>query len=163
MAVLFVGFRALLFGTAFVWLWSWVALSALRLDARIGFRLPAATAPVGYVVLAAGAVLAATCVALVVIRGHGTPAPFDAPRTFVALGPYSIVRNPMYVGAWLVIVGFGLAERSVAVVAFSALWLALAHTFVIAYEERALASKFGASYREYCRRVPRWLPTPGFF
>jgi protein-S-isoprenylcysteine O-methyltransferase Ste14 len=33
------------------------------------------------------------------------------------------------------------------------------HLFVIAYEEPALRTKFGAEYDGYCARVHRWLPT----
>lgn len=159
MTRLFVAARALLFASAFVWFWGWAALSVKPLDARIGAHLPAWTAPAGVVLFACGAALGLTCLVLFVVRGNGTPAPFDAPRIFVALGPYSMARNPMYVGGWLLLFGFGLIQHSAAMVAFSVAWLALAHLFVIAYEERALASRFGSSYREYCRRVPRWIPS----
>jgi protein-S-isoprenylcysteine O-methyltransferase Ste14 len=30
------------------------------------------------------------------------------------------------------------------------------HVFVVLYEEPALVSRFGVSYRDYCRKVPRW-------
>jgi protein-S-isoprenylcysteine O-methyltransferase Ste14 len=32
------------------------------------------------------------------------------------------------------------------------------HLFVILYEEPELRRKFGASYEEYCKTVPRWFP-----
>jgi protein-S-isoprenylcysteine O-methyltransferase Ste14 len=32
------------------------------------------------------------------------------------------------------------------------------HLFVVFFEEPLLRRKFGASYEEYCRRVPRWVP-----
>lgn len=90
--------------------------------------------------------------------GLGTPLPLDAPKRLVARGLYRFVRNPMYVGVLLLILGQALWFESVAI-----LWYALAvallfHLFVVLYEERALRSKFGESYRQYCSRVPRWLP-----
>jgi protein-S-isoprenylcysteine O-methyltransferase Ste14 len=30
--------------------------------------------------------------------------------------------------------------------------------FVMLYEEPALRHAFGASYEQYCREVPRWIP-----
>src|SRR5262245_5835641 len=33
---------------------------------------------------------------------------------------------------------------------------------VVAAEERVLANDFGARYRDYCRRVPRFVPRPPF-
>ena len=102
--------------------------------------------------------VALACVATFVMWGRGTAAPFDPPKVFVAVGPYRCVRNPMYIGAWVVLIGFGLYRRSLAIVVFSALWLLLAHLFVIGYEERVLRRKFGAAYEGYCRAVPRWVP-----
>ena len=64
----------------------------------------------------------------------------------------------MYIGGWLALVGLGLAEGSLAMIVFSFLWLSLAHLFVVLYEERALAERFGSGYLDYCRRVGRWLP-----
>jgi protein-S-isoprenylcysteine O-methyltransferase Ste14 len=36
----------------------------------------------------------------------------------------------------------------------------LCHLFVISYEERTLRRRFGNSYLEYRRTVPRWIPRP---
>lgn len=95
--------RGLVYSAAFVWLWTWVALTVRPFDARLAVALPLWLRPVGYVVGGAGAVVAALCIATFVTRGRGTPAPFDPPRDFVASGPYRYVRNPMYVGAAAVI------------------------------------------------------------
>jgi protein-S-isoprenylcysteine O-methyltransferase Ste14 len=32
------------------------------------------------------------------------------------------------------------------------------YLFVIFYEEPALEKCFGATYKEYCQHVPRWMP-----
>jgi len=49
---------------------------------------------------------------------------------------------------------------SIALLAFTAAFLLVAHIFVLGYEERALRRRFGAEYEDYCRRVRRWLPRP---
>ncbi len=112
-----------------------------------------------------GLVLAAGGAALVLwsgfgftFVGRGTPAPFDAPRELVVWGPYRWVRNPMYVGVLLLILGQAVASSSVTLLAYALLVWVLFHAFVALYEEPTLEARFGASYRDYRRRVPRWLP-----
>ncbi len=60
---------------------------------------------IALVPLTAGAVLYLWCLWEFAARGCGTPAPFDAPRRLVVRGPYRWVRNPMYLGVELVILG----------------------------------------------------------
>jgi protein-S-isoprenylcysteine O-methyltransferase Ste14 len=92
------------------------------------------------------------------LRGKGTPAPIDPPKKLVVVGPYRIVRNPMYWSVLFVLLGEALIFRSTALAWLGALVFAGAMLFVFLYEEPALRRKFGAEYEEYCRRVPRWLP-----
>jgi protein-S-isoprenylcysteine O-methyltransferase Ste14 len=161
MKTLFIALRAAIFGTGFIFLWGWVALSLHhRYHISLGIALPHWTRTLGIVLMVLGATLAFACVATFVIRGEGTPAPFDPPRNFVAAGPYKHVRNPMYIGGFAVLVGFGLYEQSVAILLFTLPWLLSAHLFVIFYEEPHLRSAFGAPYDAYCRSVRRWLPLP---
>lgn len=112
----------------------------------------------GGVLAALGALLGLACAALFVARGRGTPARFDAPRTFVAVGPYRWVRNPMYVGGMAMLAGAALWLRSPGMLLFSAIAWLVAHLFVLFYEERTLRRRFGESYEEYTRRVNRWWP-----
>ena len=158
MTALFAALRTVVVVSGFVGLWTVAAMWARRLDAVLGV-LPAWTPPLGVVAAIAGAPLALTCAALFAIRGRGTPAPFDPPRAFVAFGPYRAVRNPMYVGGWLTLVGVALLVRSSGILALSLAALIAAHLFVILYEEPALAGKFGAPYEQYRTTVPRWIPT----
>ena len=159
MKTLFIALRAAIFATGFIFLWGWVALSLhARYDAAPGFRLSGTMRTVGVAMMVAGGSLALACVATFVIRGEGTPAPFDPPRKFVGAGPYKWVRNPMYVGGFVVLLGFGLYERSPAILLFTLPWLLLAHLFVIMYEEPHLRGAFGTDYDAYCHSVNRWLP-----
>ena len=149
--------RGVVYSTLFVWLWAWIAASVRPYDARIAVTLPAWLRPVGWVIAIAGAFLAALCIATFVTRGRGTPAPFDAPREFVASGPYRWVRNPMYVGAAAVLLGAGLVLSSPAIVLLAFAFLLTMHLFVVLYEEPTLARRFGPSYERYRATVRRWL------
>ena len=111
---------------------------------------------VGLIALGAGLVLETT--ARFALQGRGTPAPFAAPERFVAHGSYRIVRNPMYVGVLVLIVGQGLLLGRELLFAWAAVAAVLFHSFVALHEERELGRRFGEEYEAYCRRVGRWLP-----
>jgi protein-S-isoprenylcysteine O-methyltransferase Ste14 len=91
-------------------------------------------------------------------RGRGTPAPFDPPKELVISGPYRYVRNPMYAGGILVLLGWAVWSPSLALIVAPFLFFAATHLFVTIYEEPTLENKFGAAYEEYLQKVPRWIP-----
>jgi protein-S-isoprenylcysteine O-methyltransferase Ste14 len=158
MKLSFVALRSAIFAAGFLWLWTWIALLLRRFDEMLGGPLPAWSRAAGYAVLAIGGTVAAWCVGAFVIRGRGTPALFDAPRRLVGVGPYRFVRNPMYIGGGLLLLGFGLDQQSPTILLFVPVWWLLFHLLVVFYEEAALRGKFGADYEAYCRRTPRWIP-----
>ncbi|MGH2568515.1 MAG: methyltransferase family protein [Bacteroidota bacterium] len=158
MLKLFTALRALLYASAFAYLWGYLALGVRRYDEEIGFSLPASSSQAGIALMVVGGLIALSCVATFVVRGDGTPAPFDAPRQLVVRGPYRYVRNPMYIGAAVVLVGFGLVHQSFSMALFALLFLLVAHVFVIFYEEPSLENSFGESYVDYKNRVHRWIP-----
>jgi protein-S-isoprenylcysteine O-methyltransferase Ste14 len=92
--------------------------------------------------------------------GRGTPAPWDAPRRVVAVGPYRWVRNPIYVAALLVVVGEAWLFLSMALLVYAGAVAMFLHLLVIGYEEPTLGRRFGETYAEYRRTVPRWIPRP---
>ncbi len=158
MRMLFDALRALVYTTGFVFLWGWIALGVRAYDRSLGIALPAWTAMLGILFMLVGGIFALLCAGTFVARGRGTPAPFDAPRQFVAGGPYKYVRNPMYIGGWIVLSGFGLYLHSFSILLLSLAMLLLAHLFVVFYEEPNLREKFGPTYEGYCNSVPRWIP-----
>jgi protein-S-isoprenylcysteine O-methyltransferase Ste14 len=158
MRTTFVALKALVFASAFVFLWGWIALQVRRLDPHLGGALPGWAHGPGVALMICGGILAIWCIGDFVVRGSGTAAPFDPPKKFVAVGPYRWTRNPMYVGGITVLVGFALSLHSPAVLLLAAFFLLLSHFFVTRVEEPGLRKKFGAAYEDYLKTVPRWLP-----
>src|SRR5262249_25101881 len=91
-------------------------------------------------------------------EGRGTPAPIDPPKELVAVGFYRYVRNPMYVGIFLTLIGHFLWFGYWGLLIYAFVVFFCFNAFVILYEEPTLKRKFGAAYEEYCKRVPRWIP-----
>ena len=113
---------------------------------------------VGLVPIAAGALFYARCAWDFTFTGRGTPAPFDPPKEVVARGLYRYVRNPMYVAVLLALAGEAVLFESALLLAYAALVFTVFHLTVVFYEEPTLRRKFGESYENYRRRVPRWIP-----
>ena len=89
--------------------------------------------------------------------GGGGPGVSIPPDRIVERGIYRWVRNPMYLGHLIFFAGLAL---------FLGSWIAggvfALHVFWfnrrVREDERHLEGLFGASYRDYCRRVKRWVP-----
>ena len=64
----------------------------------------------------------------------------------------------MYVGGFILLIGFGLYHHSVSILALALLLAFLFHLFVLWVEEPGLEQRFGSSYRDYKNSVNRWLP-----
>lgn len=77
----------------------------------------------------------------------------------VTRGPYRFTRNPQYIGDSLNILGFIIFTNSWMAGVLGILGVLLNIMAPLA-EEPWLAERFGDSYREYMRRVPRWLGKP---
>jgi len=93
-----------------------------------------------------------------IVKGRGTPAPIDPPKELVVSGLYNYVRNPMYDGVLLVILGHFLWFGFWNLLIYAAVVFIAFNSFVIFYEEPTLKNKFGAAYEEYLTKVPRWIP-----
>ena len=112
----------------------------------------------GAVVIPLGAAIYFRCAWEFAIRGLGTPAPIAPTKFLVTTALHRYVRNPMYLGVALVIVGQAALFRSLHVAEWAAGMLLIAHIFVVLYEEPTLRRQFGESYEQYRRTVPRWIP-----
>jgi protein-S-isoprenylcysteine O-methyltransferase Ste14 len=75
-------------------------------------------------------------------------------------GMYSMVRNPLYVGNFVAILGVLICVKVWWLVAMFALLYWLYIERVIAVEEAFLEQKFGDDYRAWAARTPAFLPRP---
>jgi protein-S-isoprenylcysteine O-methyltransferase Ste14 len=113
---------------------------------------------VALVPLALGAAVYLRCLWEFAMRGRGIPAPIDHPKELVVTGLYRYVRNPMYLGVLLFLVGEALFFEYRDFLAYTLGWLLFVHLNVLFYEEPNLRRKFGSSYERYSQAVRRWVP-----
>ena len=103
----------------------------------------------GYLLLLTGLLIRLWCI--LYIGGRKS-------KDLVMEGPYSICRNPLYVGTFLLAIGAGLCFENLLVLAFSIVIIIPAHLVVVRMEESQLETIFGEQYRLYKKQVPRYWP-----
>lgn len=142
-----------------VWLIS-IPMSLLSVERRQ--RLP--KLPIGHwrflgiPLLLGGVALWLWARAVLAIQGDGSPDPDNPPRLPAEEGPYRYTRNPMMIAGLLLLSGVSLIWRSLLLLCYVAGLAAAMHVYIVRVEEPELLERFGESYRDYRRRVPRWLP-----
>lgn len=73
-------------------------------------------------------------------------------------GPYAFVRNPLYLGTYLMALGTVWAIQNYWLLGILTVLFAVVYHFIILDEETKLRTIFGAPYLHYCRIVPRFFP-----
>jgi protein-S-isoprenylcysteine O-methyltransferase Ste14 len=142
-----IALAAVLLGLALDWLLSLYVLTVLlSLWARIA---------IAAVLFAAGAGLA-----IPALRGfHSAGTHVEPWRPTLALvtgGIFARLRNPMYVGLTLMLIGLAILLASDWMLLMTIIFAAVIHFGVVKREERYLEAKFGDAYRQYKARVPRY-------
>jgi protein-S-isoprenylcysteine O-methyltransferase Ste14 len=85
-----------------------------------------------------------------VIEGH----------ELITEGPYSMVRNPIYLGMFGAILGTGLAFSRWWTLLGAIVFFLIGNHIRITAEERLLRETFGTKFDEYAERVPAFFPRP---
>jgi protein-S-isoprenylcysteine O-methyltransferase Ste14 len=83
-----------------------------------------------------------------------------AVQKLVTYGIFGWMRNPLYVGNFLIWLGFVIGSGVLWFLPVAILLFAVEYTLIVRYEEGVLESIFGGEYVDYKRRTPRWLPRP---
>ena len=131
----------------------WYAAGSPPLAPRAGAPL----ATLATLMVTAGWTVLLICAREFARAGHGTPAPYDPPRSLVTSGLYRYTRNPMYVGVVTAIFGQALWFHSRDAVYYGIAMVLAFHVAILIYEEPRLTKVFGAQYLEYKKTVPRWI------
>jgi protein-S-isoprenylcysteine O-methyltransferase Ste14 len=142
-----IALAAVVLGLALDWLLPAYLLSVLlTLSERIALAV---------VLIAAGAGLAVP--AMRGFRSAGTHVePWKPSTALVTDGIFGWLRNPMYVGVTLFLVGLAILLASDWMLVMTIIFLPVIHFGVVKREERYLEAKFGDAYRQYMARVPRY-------
>ena len=123
-----------------------------------GARAEEALETLGMIISAAGAILRIVTVGQVPAGTSGRNTSGQRAETLNRTGLYSIVRNPLYLGNFLVFLGFALATEVLWFAVVSVLAFSLYYERIIAAEESYLVAKFGAVYEQWASVTPAFFP-----
>ena len=92
------------------------------------------------------------------VVGTCSPTQYDIPEELIVWWSYRFVRNPMYVGHCLLLMGQAILFKSYGFLIYLVVFFLFLHLLVVFIEEPMLKRKFGELYEQYCTSVPRWIP-----
>jgi protein-S-isoprenylcysteine O-methyltransferase Ste14 len=137
----------------------------LTLDFTLSSRLPQAAIPGRRDLIffsGIGLMLAGVAFRWWAIETLGTFFTFDvaiqSSQKVVDRGPYRYIRHPSYSGALMTQLGIGLALGNWVGLLALLVCMAIAYSYRIIVEERALLTALGEPYHEYMRRTRRIIP-----
>lgn len=81
----------------------------------------------------------------------------EAASALVMSGIYRLTRNPMYLGALIVLIGWAVFLANALALLVAAIFVLYLNRFQITPEEKALAARFGSEFAAYCTKVRRWV------
>lgn len=90
-------------------------------------------------------------------REHGNPVEIRQPNKLITDGAFSWSRNPMYLGMLLMLCGFTIVSANLLNWVFPVMFIAIVRKIFISQEEVLLLATFGDDYRDYAKRVRRWI------
>lgn len=90
-------------------------------------------------------------------RHKTTVVPFQEPSKLVKSGLFRVSRNPMYLGMVFVLLGSVFIARSLITFIIPFVFAFVITNKFIIHEEKVMEEKFGEEYREYKKKVGRWI------
>lgn len=145
--------------------WTFVLPAAIMLLFRQDYDYPVDGQPGGglfdlccLLVAAAGIAVRAMTIGYIANGTSGRNTTSQKASAINTTGLYSIMRNPLYLGNYLIFLGMSLLSQSWEVLAINTLLFAAEYVPIILTEEHFLLQRFGQTYRDYASRVPRFFP-----
>jgi protein-S-isoprenylcysteine O-methyltransferase Ste14 len=121
-------------------------------------RLDHLTDAAGAMVSLSGQLLRVLVIGLVYITRGGQNRQVWA-NELVDGGMFGHCRNPLYLANLLLILGLAIVHNGWAMYLIGVPFFVLAYYCIVSAEEQYLLKRFGEAYVDYCRRVPRWIPS----
>ncbi|MBZ9895324.1 MULTISPECIES: isoprenylcysteine carboxylmethyltransferase family protein [unclassified Mesorhizobium] len=90
-------------------------------------------------------------------RAKTTLNPNAVPDHLVTTGPFGVTRNPMYLANTLLLIGVAFISGIVWFLPLAFVAAFVTQKVAVEKEEKMLSAKFGKKYRDYAKRVRRWI------
>ena len=115
------------------------------------------TATLGTLLLVAGELIRIYSVAFIgsVSRTRNIT---SAGSNVITSGPFGIVRNPLYVGNFLITFGLAVFSGVWWLIAIAVVLFSFQYFCIVKHEERLLIARFGREYEDFMLAVPAWIP-----
>lgn len=137
----------------------WLAvfgLTSLLIGWKVDLRLPLWAQYPGWPIFLAGIALMIWATATMG-RARTTFMPGQVPSRLVTWGPFSLSRNPIYLGDLLVLAGFLLIfDAAAGLILLPMFAIFLTQRFIV-QEETMARQAFGAEFDAYSAKVRRWI------
>ncbi len=79
-------------------------------------------------------------------------------KMLTTTGPYSFVRNPIYIANTLMLLGLTVISELLWFLPVMLVWCMLVYSFVVRREEAHLTEKYGQPYVDFLHGTSRWFP-----
>ncbi len=125
--------------------------------------LPWIPGPLGELLFAVGWLVVGGALAIditamrTMARAKTTIMPHRGSDHLVTSGPFSFTRNPIYLGNTMLMMGIGLIAGIVWFILLAPVAAFVTQKLAIEREERHLEMRFGKKYRDYAKKVRRWI------
>ncbi|WP_421925016.1 methyltransferase family protein [Neoaquamicrobium sediminum] len=125
--------------------------------------LPWIPGPLGELLFAVGWLVVGGALAIditamrTMARAKTTIMPHRGSDHLVTSGPFSFTRNPIYLGNTMLMIGIGLIAGIVWFILLAPVAAFVTQKVAIEREERHLEMRFGKKYRDYAKKVRRWI------
>ncbi len=131
-----------------------VILAGVGLEIKIEFGVYRNAAVIFWL---AGVAILLSCAWCFASEAESTPA-YNESNRLITVGPYSFVRNPMYLAQLSIVLGYFLWTGELIVFVYLINYMFIVYFITTYYEEPYLFRKFGDAYADYTESVPKWIP-----
>lgn len=129
----------------------------VKIKTEDGFGIPWVETA-GIIIMWSGTALAIWCAVLIFLFGNGTFLVTSAPKKIMTRNIFGIVRNPMMWALYIIVFGEILVFGHFILLVWLIAMVRIIYLIVANYEEPQLERRFGERWKEYCQKVPAWIP-----